>query len=438
MKRVQGFKIILMLCISLFVFSCGDVLTDMSENMGQEVTICVNGTSGDDLKDGRGWSNAVATLGRAVEIVKDGETIWVKEGAYAGSASSAAIDKNITIIGGFNGTESDTDELNGFSRSLLQSEGSDIFTINSCNVCIKNLNFERKSGAASSGLAVNISGNSVVKIECCEFNDFYHLGGNAAAIQVSDSSLELLSLTFSNNQAGYNGAALYSDNSTIVISGSVFSENSSLYGGNGSAVFASKSGLSIRSSKFIQNSAKNGSALYVTGEGDSGTVMEIVNTVFYDNLATDVSSVYITGSSDTPTLNIVNCTFFSNTKGGIVVEYGGTANLYNSIFFSTGKTYYRGSGTLNYKNNYWHTNDVPESNGGVVNDLGGNEISADDPFASITYGDSNFLYLVPGSLCVDSGTNDLSAIGMTLPSADLAANPRVVNGSVDMGCYEKQ
>jgi len=44
------------------------------------------------------------------------------------------------------------------------------------------------------------------------------------------------------------------------------------------------------------------------------------------------------------------------------------------------------------------------------------------------------LHLVDGSPCVDAGDNGyITGVG-----TDLDGNPRIVNATVDMGCYEKQ
>jgi len=64
----------------------------------------------------------------------------------------------------------------------------------------------------------------------------------------------------------------------------------------------------------------------------------------------------------------------------------------------------------------------------VINAIEGNSNNLDgNPMLS------SDLHLLPGSPCIDSGTNIPDG---DLPSKDLNGNPRIINGIVDMGAYE--
>ena len=117
-----------------------------------------------------------------------------------------------------------------------------------------------------------------------------------------------------------------------------------------------------------------------------------------------------------------NCTVVGNNA----TNYGGgvyAGNTYNSvIFYNTAST----AGTSNYylaKTYYSCTSPSPVANG--VNDIGG-----PPGFVNLTGGD---YHLQIGSPCIDAGTNVYAQT-----TDDLDGNPRIVNGTVDMGAYEKQ
>ncbi|MCB5255493.1 MAG: T9SS type A sorting domain-containing protein, partial [Candidatus Cloacimonetes bacterium] len=65
---------------------------------------------------------------------------------------------------------------------------------------------------------------------------------------------------------------------------------------------------------------------------------------------------------------------------------------------------------------------------------GEHNLSQEPAFASIDYTDPNFLHLSGDSPAVDTGTPDISELG--LPPYDLAGNLRVWNNRIDLGCFE--
>jgi len=115
----------------------------------------------------------------------------------------------------------------------------------------------------------------------------------------------------------------------------------------------------------------------------------------------------------------VNCTLAENTAvsagGGV---YGGTgAWLYNSIvFFNSAPT---GPNLLGATCDYCCTTPAVAGDDNITND---------PAFVDITTGD---FHLQPNSPCINAGNNSFITT-----STDLDGNPRIVNGTVDMGAYE--
>ena len=75
--------------------------------------------------------------------------------------------------------------------------------------------------------------------------------------------------------------------------------------------------------------------------------------------------------------------------------------------------------------------DIEYGSTNVVNWLEGN--LDEDP---LFVGDGDYPFILSEfSACIDAGTMDLPE-GITLPEFDLAGNPRIYGGAVDMGAYE--
>ncbi len=141
-------------------------------------------------------------------------------------------------------------------------------------------------------------------------------------------------------------------------------------------------------------------------------------------------------------IDAVNCTFGDNTlsydTGCVITVNNAELNLYNSILYNND----------GYSFNLWEdavvniSHSLIEGGDGnvnyyyplaLVNWLEGN-IDEDPMFDSLgTYP----FALLENSPCIDAGTLDLPP-GILLPEYDLAGNPRIVNGIIDLGAYEYQ
>jgi hypothetical protein len=143
--------------------------------------------------------------------------------------------------------------------------------------------------------------------------------------------------------------------------------------------------------------------------------------------------------------NIINCSFANNravnSQWGASVNIQGlsTVNIYNSIFYQNQPTefgFFAPEGnkpTVNIHNSLvlGGTNSFYDPGAGILH-YDTSNIDTDPLFTG--YGD--FPYALSGlSPCIDAGTLELPE-GITLPETDLAGNPRVWGGSVDMGAYE--
>lgn len=183
-------------------------------------------------------------------------------------------------------------------------------------------------------------------------------------------------------------------------------------------------------------------------DGDS-LIVNIINTEITDNV--DISydwfpstaAIHVTGAGEA-VVNVVNCTIGNNettTGAAVVLQDTSTMNIYNSILYGDvpreiflDADYYD-INTLTVSNSlveggFWN---IGLNGNNIVNWLDGNldedpcwDVMGDNPYA-----------LMEDSPCIDAGTLDLPP-GIELPEYDLAGNPRIVNGMIDMGAYEWQ
>jgi len=149
------------------------------------------------------------------------------------------------------------------------------------------------------------------------------------------------------------------------------------------------------------------------------------------------NEAYDGGGSARGTLH--NCIISGNSAS----SYGGGSyfGTLNNCTLTGNSTDYRGGGssfgtlhncivyfnTASYSGDNWYDSTVSYSC--TTPDPGGNDNITDDP-QFVDAANSN-LYLQASSPCIDAGNNDYAS-----GSTDLAGNPRIIDGTVDMGAYE--
>jgi len=243
--------------------------------------------------------------------------------------------------------------------------------------------------------------------------------------------------TFTGNSAGYGGGVYCSGSGTFT--NNTFTENSA--GSNGGGVYCSGSGTftnTFTDNTFTGNFAGYGGG----GVYGSGTFTKtFTNNSFRSNSA-------LTGGAISCSMNstIINCTLIENTAS----SQGGGISFYSIVQSAMGRIY----------NNIIWNNIAPEGSDMYIDNTG------DDPFfpaqvelfnndfdhsASGTViikpfpidpsnvnnvdplftGTDNF-HLSASSPCINKGSN----AAPDLPETDKEGNPRIVDGTVDMGAYE--
>jgi hypothetical protein len=240
--------------------------------------------------------------------------------------------------------------------------------------------------------------------------------------------------TFIGNFAVAEGGGLICE-STATLTGNSFISNSCPYGGGlyaAGVVHSILTNLTISSNVFIQNVASAGGGLYITGP-----TLTLQDNLIANNSQTNASSqgggVWVDATSN---LFMINNTITGNTAagsgGGAAFEVTGTVellNVYNNIIWGNsagnggGDVWLTGTG----QSKVFEFNDA-NSMSGLWN-ITTNNIDLAPQFFNQVAGDYHIQSTSP---CRGMGTTNAPS----LPGFDLDGNPRVINGLVDIGCYE--
>ena len=205
----------------------------------------------------------------------------------------------------------------------------------------------------------------------------------------------------------------------------------------------------VSNCKIINNKPDLNDPEHVNGRGSSISdgVGVVTNTIFINN---DYEAVISTFPSENYFSNctFVNNAYLNNDKGSVCWLSESTNSFYNSIIYDNNDEV--PSFSLSNINNLANTNlniyysliehgeDAvyvsPYCNGHCFYYYDTTNIDTDPLF----YGGAEFPYnLSDESPCIDAGTLDLPQIILDhMPETDLAGNPRIFNGKIDMGAYE--
>ncbi|HPM84263.1 MAG TPA: Ig-like domain-containing protein, partial [Candidatus Anammoximicrobium sp.] len=287
----------------------------------------------------------------------------------------------------------------------------------------------------------------------------------------SSSTLTVTNSTLSNNETqGYygHGGGIYATG-TLSVTGSTLSGNAAKYYGSGGGLYGSGT-VSVTTSTFSGNSANR----YGGGIYGSGTV-SITNATLLENSAGSGGGIYAYSGTTTITGSAIlenNASYgggFYNNSASTVIR---SSTIAGNTASSSGGGVYRSSGSVNLAlsivaQNYLRNGNMSDlaatvTSGGynlvgdqtgmsglthdVNHDLVGSYDLPLDPLfvKALDWGDdhtwgtaddaSGDYHLKSNSPAVDTGSNALLPAGYLV---DLQGAPRIVNGVVDRGAYER-
>jgi predicted outer membrane repeat protein len=326
--------------------------------------------------NGTSWAHAFNNLQSALEVAAKtpGEQIWLAEGTYTPSQVYSPLNANGTPVpGGAIGLSSaptlsnlytfdiptDTSIYGGFlpgMTSLKQRNPLLYPTILSGDIDNNDINNPSNPDYTSSkldnawhvvtigddvtlqGASVTLDGLSIIDGYANGLGNVfftpitYNWNAGGALFANFDSNVTINDLTFTDNYAAGDGGAVFTNNSDVLISNSLFKDNNSLVRAGAYEGFntfeTSPHTETILNDTFIDNSTQVfGGA--VIGEGtlpDASSSFNVINCTFLDNTAPEGGAITI----DSLTVNVKNSTFIDNTAlvdGGAIA----TTNVVDTI-----------------------------------------------------------------------------------------------------------
>lgn len=398
-----------------------------------------------DNNDGSSWTKAYRYLQDALAKANSDPRIaeiYVAEGTYrpdettagpSGTGSRGAtfrLINKVALYGGFAGTETTREQRDWQTNKTILSGD-----LNDDDVGFKN-------NGENSYHVVTANGTNATAL----LDGFTITAGNAngdvwpddggGGMNNHDGSPTITNCIFRNNVCFADGGGMRTwGKSRPKVTNCAFIDNSSKQEGGG-MMNGPASSPTVINCTFRGNSAgEDGGGMY----NNETTNARVTNCTFIANTVKLTGGGMYNVNSSRPTLT--NCTFSGNTAGvggGGISNYKAGAILKNCIFWKNrapeGKEMYLRSTESEFSSIDVDYCDVRDGRNGIHLEAAGNSIrwgagniDTDPKFAD------DQLRLSAGSPCINAGSNSLVPDGVT---TDLDANPRILNGVVDMGAYE--
>ena len=374
--------------------------------------------SEDGTGDGSSWSNATNKLQFASALSSGSNIkIWVKTGTYYGDTTNLegafCISANNRIYGGFEGNEApDYDlSLRDFDKNPTILDGQGVRRVlrqeqafNSGNMPIWD-GFIIQNGTSGSGAGAYLN-NYVTLSNCKIINNISTTFGGGIYINSTGGTahVTLLNCVIADNHASMGGGVcdrVGADYTNCRISNNIASTK-----GGGIYLYNNTEPV-FKNCIINNNTANNAGGMYARGQ------FTAYNCDFVMNLATEsVGGIYHENSHN----KYYNCIVWGNVAHGLPNQFAGLSDFeYSAV-----------CGIVNGSENY----DIPVENSG---DEPGVFVRFNHPAqgAGADYYNENWS-LKPRSICLNAGKPNTTGLG----DIDIAGNPRIQKGRVEIGAYE--
>lgn len=273
--------------------------------------------------------------------------------------------------------------------------------------------------AASSGGVIDVSGSEVYLYRCVFA---YNHGGRGGAISASDSVVNAVNTTFSNNTAERSGAAAYvAFASEMNVVDSVFDSNYAAIAG--AAFLVDQSALSVRTSSFNSNVAWFGGTIAA-----STASLDFDSCTFVSNRANERGGVV---GMSTTSLKVANCSYDANSAAltsAVFHSWVSAVNIEASTFTSNTAGSHAGvsesfSSEVSIVGCAFHSNSAVEE-GGVFRASSSQVHVEESTFDSNSASTGGALYVE------ESSTFDIVGSNFSSNSAIVGGAIRVTHGSL--------
>ena len=281
------------------------------------------------------------------------------------------------------------------------------------------------SGNDDGGIYNELGTVTLTDCTITENNSYDRYGGGI----YNQGTLIITKCTISANNTYSDGGGIYNEG-TLTLTDCTVSGNSTPYG-SGGGIRSDGDTLTLTDSVVVGNSAYfSGGGIFI-GEG----IVMITNSTVSMNTAKGVFDSFGSGIAiENGRMTLLNCTVTDNAAyyGGGIYNIFGIVNLYNSIIAQNTSVIPKNDidihspnyGAINAYNTLSSYNDWSRSENCIVYD------PSIPLFTDALHGDFT---PAENSQAVNTGNNDY-----VKTETDLAGNPRIYDGTVDIGAYEYQ
>ena len=339
MQKVTNKSKILLSSV-LLIFSLILCVSTVSADPG---IIYVNNDTGDDNYDGQSatfdpvtGSGPKLTIKNATGTVTANGVVNIADGLYTGTGNRVIeITRSMSIIG------------QSQSGTIIDAEGVDwIFDVHDpgLTVLFSQLTLKNSYIDWDDGAAIWSEGSSVTVSDCSFIDNYVDNGYDGGAIYNNGGDLTVTNCLFQGNYADRHGGAIYSKNGDVTVTDSIFKKNKARK--DGGAIYNKKGDLTVTGSIFKKNKGRDGGAIY-----HENGALTVTDSLFKKNKARNVGGAIFNEGDAT----ITDCTFNGNIAADILL--GGSAIFNMDTMTITGSK---------FKNN-----DATASDGGAIFNIGG-------------------------------------------------------------------
>jgi hypothetical protein len=184
---------------------------------------------------GESWEAPTQSLQAAIDLVADagGGEIWIKAGVYKPAGDNREttflLKPNVTLLGGFRGTESDASQRNPkANRTILSGAIGKATDSDNCYHVVTGASGCLVDGVIiSKGNANGLTGNGV---------------GAGLLLPKGTADFVLANCTFEKNKASWQGGGVFADNTSLALTNCMFFSNAA----NSGAGLATKGDTALR------------------------------------------------------------------------------------------------------------------------------------------------------------------------------------------------
>jgi len=385
-----------------------DILNAKIEPVSQDLYVSPDGdNTNSGLTQNEPLKNIAYALTKIASDSTHPNTIHLANGYYSFSSNNEMFSLNCRYYVSIIGENEESTILNAENYSSI------IYVYDDNHFSIKNLTIMNGNGIVGGGIKIEINSSPIIR-----------------------------NITLRNNTCSIGGGAIYcGHNCNPIFENVTIMDN---YAENIPGIY-----LNSNCNPIFINSKINGNYTTPGINGIAGICCQVesnpifINTEITNNIAGTVSGLStFSGVGNYCDPILINCTICNNSaasNGTIRQTWNSNLNLINCILrnYSDDEIYFYPSGdpdtvTISYTNIKDSIYGINTNNNGTINWLEGNI----DSIPQFVGGDPFSYELTEGSPCIDAGNPDTT--GLNLPPTDLAGNPRIYNGRIDIGAYEWQ